>query len=250
MPDAPNRSPELLRSAAADFVQEFIAALDVAGRTDPALHPFAECLRSASTRELARGLVEPGRYPALSHVPVLRDQAAGTGLNTAAFDAAEVMNWLPVVEGDGIDPTLASGMFAAQAVGTYGCFDSTEIAAGLFLIAPGVTYPLHTHAASEIYWCLGGEITLQHGINGTPFILPDGIYSVTPPNRVHALVTATEPVLLAYLWIGDLTAPIWWWDEPKPGAWRRTEWRRPPGGSWHPVREEPVTPEIMAEAHP
>ena len=242
-------SPERLRSAAEGFVREFVGALDAAGERDPALRPFADGLRGIPTSGPARVPKSAGPYPALSHLPSL---AAGSGrdaFTAAGFEAADVLTWLPVVEGEGIDHVLASGMYAAQAVGTYGCFDSGDVAAGLFLITPGVRYPLHTHLAAEVYWCLGGSITLRHGIDGAPFKLGPGEYSVTPPNRAHALTTSDEPVLLAYLWVGDLSAPIWWWDEPEPGQWRRTEWRRSPGKSWEPVRAEAVTPEIMAEAH-
>lgn len=249
MSDKSISSPEQLRVAAAGLIGEYVRALDTAARSDPATIPFADALRTVATDQLDRGPVERRAFEAQSHLSALAAQPGCDAFRSAGFAAAKVMNWLPVVDGKGIDPVLASGMYAAQAVGTYGCFDSREIAAGLFLIAPGVSYPLHTHAAAEVYWCLGGAITLRHGVDGEPFTLRDGEYSVTPPNRAHALTTAEESVLLAYLWHGDLTAPIWWWDAPEPGSWRRTEWRRAPGMSWQPVRQEPVTPEVMAEAH-
>ena len=243
------QSPERLQQVAEGFVQGFVQALDTAAVTDPALRPFAEGLRKIPTAGPARVPPSAGPYPALAHIPAMRATARRDAFTESGFAAADAMTWLPVVQGEGIDQALATGMYAAQAVGTYGCFDSQDVAAGLFLIGPGVNYPLHTHQAAEVYWCLGGSIALRHGIEGEPFTLRGGEYSVTPPNRAHGLVTAEEPVLLAYLWVGDLTAPIWWWDEPEPGTWRRTEWRRLPGKSWGPVRAESVTPAIMAAAH-
>ena len=236
--------------AAAGFVDGFSAFLQEGLGHDPGLAPFAEALNSVATDDLARIAPAQVDHAALRFLNGLRAEAAEHPFCTVGNAAAQQMNWLPVFEGDAIDPVLAKGMLAAQAVGTYGCFDSSTVAVGLFLIAPGVSYPLHTHAAAEVYWTLAGEITLCHGIEGKPFTLGQGDYSITPPHRVHSLQTGERPVLLAYLWTGDLFDPIWWWDEPEAGAWRRTEWRRPPGESFQAIRSETVTPEVMAQAHP
>lgn len=241
---------DALRSAAAGFVDGFRAFLQGRLAEDPALRPFAEALEPIDTDLLARAAVRRRDHGAMRYLDDLCAEASEHPECMTGNDAARQMNFMPVFDGDNIDPALANGMLAAQAVGTYGCFDSSTLAVGLFLIAPGVSYPLHTHAAAEIYWALGGEITLCHGIEGTPFTLRQGDYSVTPPHRLHSLSTGEEPVLLAYLWTGDLFDPIWWWDEERPGAWRRTEWRRPPGESFQAIRAEDVTPELKAQAHP
>lgn len=155
-------------------------------------------------------------------------------------NAVKSLDWGQVYGGGGIDAALAEGMFAAQAAGTYGVFESQELACGLFLLGPNVYYPLHTHAAHEVYHCLAGQIEITHKLNETPFTLYPDQSSETPSGRLHSLKTDSSPVLLAYIWMGDITAPTWWWEQGHDGSWIRTAWRRNPGESWKVDCSEPV----------
>jgi hypothetical protein len=110
-----------------------------------------------------------------------------------------------------------------------------------------VHYPLHTHGAEEVYYCLSGRIAVQHGRTGAPVELTPGRLSRTPPHRLHSLTTGAVPVLLAYVWIGAVDAPNWWWRAAAQG-WQRARWSRQPDGSWRKTGEEAVTPAALAEA--
>ena len=57
-------------------------------------------------------------------------------------------------------------MIAAQCADTYGRHNSDTVAAGLFLLAPDIHFPMLTHAASEIYLCVSGRLHLRHGMYG------------------------------------------------------------------------------------
>lgn len=244
-----------MRSAAAmaDGVRAFLAALtqDLSERAkvDPGLVPFAQDLSEVRTDAVQRGPFERLDHPAMAHLEQALGLAKGRDAALGpALEAARTLDWLRTFAGGGIEESLAQGMLAAQAAGTYGCFASRTLAAGLFLLAPGIRYPLHTHAAAEIYYCIAGRLRIQHGLDGAPFELAAGGYSITPPNRLHALETGTEPALLIYVWRGDLGGPNWWWSRHEDGAWQRTAWLRKPGESWKPSRSEPVTEEVMLEA--
>ena len=174
-------------------------------------------------------------------------------LKSEVFDnrfarAADDLDWSQIYEGDGLDQNLAEGMLAAQCVGTYGRHPSDTIAAGLFLLAPDIHYPLHTHAASEVYLCVSGRLQLRHGMPGAPFDIRRGELSITPSGRVHELKTYSEPVLLAYLWIGDLTAPTWWWEKTSNGTWQRVSWTRIPGEPWKKIGVERLSKEAIQKA--
>ena len=162
--------------------------------------------------------------------------------------AAEDLDWSQIYEGGGLDQNLAEGMLAAQCVGTYGRHPSDTVAAGLFLLAPDVHYPLHTHAASEVYLCVSGRLQLRYGMSGTPFDIRRGELSITPSGCVHELKTYSEPVLLAYLWVGDLTAPTWWWEQSSNDTWQRVSWTRIPGEPWKMTGVEPLSPEDIQKA--
>ncbi|MEM8595517.1 MAG: dimethylsulfonioproprionate lyase family protein [Pseudomonadota bacterium] len=239
-----------LGQSARAYVQALTAHLTARADADPALRPFVEAL-ALCPLQVCR--TEP--RPRLDH-PLIAplDRVSSEIVGAQAFagpvrQAADTMDWFPVFAGGGIDPRLADGMLAAQAVGTYGCFAHETLAVGIFIMAPGVAYPLHTHEATEIYLAVAGSISIQHGIDGTPFTLHPGDYSITPPHRVHALQTGEEPALVCYVWKGDLWCRNWWWAQDSRGAWTRTAWERPEAGPWRPLESEPVDPAIMAEAH-
>jgi mannose-6-phosphate isomerase-like protein (cupin superfamily) len=218
---------------------------------EPTLAPFAAELAAMQSDRVQRGpfpaLDHPGMSQLESALAAMPDDLA---LAPSVRSAARTMDWSQIFSGGGIEPNLAEGMLAAQAAGTYGVFASDRSAAGLFLLAPKILYPPHTHTAAEIYVVLSGNLDLVHGVDGAPFRVGPGEVSITPPNRLHALMTGDEPVLAAYVWIGDIYCRNWWWDRDPSGAWRRTAWRRAANGPWQAEHSEPITPDLMAKAHP
>jgi quercetin dioxygenase-like cupin family protein len=183
-------------------------------------------------------------HPAMDHLEALVDQAWDPRFAAAAKD----LDWSQVYSGGGIDPTLSEGMLSAQFAGTYGRHPSMSVATGLFLLAPGVHYPLHTHDASEIYLCVSGRLQLCHGIGGAPFDIREGELSLTPSGRAHSLTTYSEPVLLAYVWVGDLMASTWWWEQDETEGWMRSSWKRIPGEPWKKTGTEPLSESQIREA--
>ncbi|OED35245.1 hypothetical protein AB833_31115 [Chromatiales bacterium (ex Bugula neritina AB1)] len=220
-----------LATVAGEFIESFSNILEHQDLTH-----FSNTLRSVITGSVQSGPRPPIQHPAMQHLQSMSPAIT----NSAMQNAAQTLDWGQLYEGGGIDPALAEGMFAAQAVGTYGVYPGESVAAGLFLLAPGVHYPLHTHAAREVYHCLAGEVEITHRLNEAPVTLCKDQSSETPSGRLHALQTGANPVLLAYIWTGEISAPTWWWEQQKNGEWHRTAWRRLPGESWKPERREPV----------
>ena len=221
-----------LANTARGFIDSFATTL-----SQENLNHFSEQLKKPETH-----IVQRGPLPKLDHQTLKHLQTLVPAIENAAMkQAALTLDWGQVYKGGGIDPVLAEGMFAAQAVGTYGVFKAREVASGLFLLAPGVYYPPHTHAAREVYHCLAGEIEITHKLDKPSFTLEANQSSETPSGRLHSLRTGNQPVLLAYIWSGELIAPTWWWDKDNAGQWQRTAWKRPPGKSWIADKTEPVS---------
>ncbi len=236
--------------AARAFLAALTRDLSEKSDADPGLAPFARDLDQVETADVQRGPFETLDHPAMKHLErALETARACDGLLGPALVAARALDWHQVYAGGGIEDSLAEGMLASQAAGNYGCFASRTLATGQFLLAPGIHYPAHTHAATEIYYCLSGRLQIQHGLEGAPFELLPGDYSITPPHRLHTLDTGSEPALVIYFWRGDMSGPTWWWSRDESGAWRRTAWLRTPGEPWKPLRSEPVTEAVMQEAH-
>ena len=169
-------------------------------------------------------------------------------LDSSLFDIIKYLKWYQIFDGEGIDPSLAEGLFAAQIVGKNGLVKSNNLYMGLFLLYPNVHYPLHQHNALEIYYASSGTLQLQHGRKKMPFLIKNGEYSITPSNQVHSLTTSNEPCLLCYMWVsgtGTLLGPNWWWEEQQDGSWRRICWERQEDSSWAITGSENLTNEMI-----
>lgn len=233
-----------------DYLSVWTSHLDARARDDPRLSPFVAQLRSVAADSVQRGPSPRLEHPSMRFVTPAAAAADGDpALVAAVRRAAETLDWRQTYGGGGLDPALADGMLAAQAAGTYGCFASDRVATGLFLLAPGLYYPPHTHAADEIYYCVSGAAEIRHGVDGEPMSIGAGEYSITPTERLHSLRIGDQPTLLAYAWIGQIICPVWWWAEAEEGGWRREEWRREGANPWRMLSAEPVTDEAFILAH-
>ena len=238
----------------ADIARAYLAALtnDLKNKsaTNPQLADFVKELETIDTSAIQRGPFPRLEHPTMAMLETALKTAQGNAaLLPLAIEVARVLDWGQIYDEGAMDPALAEGMLAAQAAGTYGCFAGKTIATGLFLLAPGVNYALHTHAATEIYYCLSGTIDIQHGIDAEPFDLTPGNYSITPPDRVHSLSVRSEPVLMIYAWIGELSCPIWLWSQEANNRWIRERWMRKPGEPWKVEEREVISDAAMAAAH-
>lgn len=238
-------TPEDLAATASEALDAVTARLNASG--DPGLQVFADDLAMIDRSHVQRGPLPRLDHPAMAHLDTALAQGQGDAFGEAMARAAGALDWGQVYQDATVGVGVAEGMLAAQMAGTYGVFASGNVAAGLFLLGPGVFYPEHTHAAEELYLCLSGTLTLEHGLDGAPFTIDPGGYSVTPPHRLHTLKTGDDPVLLLYVWRGDLLGPIWVWERAGE-AWQRVQWHRPPGGSWARLDSEAVDAAILAEA--
>ncbi len=72
-----------------------------------------------------------------------------------------------------------------------------------------------------------GTIDIRNGTDSAPRRFRSGQYSVTPSGVPHALQTGDAPVMLLFIWTGDVNAPIWWWVEAEDGVWTKTLAKKP-----------------------
>ena len=128
-----------------------------------ALDPFIaelEQLEGAAARPARQDSRPPavGRY-----LPqCLRNLGGRTALQEATRNLAASLRWYQVFEApendDSLPPGLAEGLVAGQLAGKAGLIVSQRMTCGLFLLVPGLRYPLHTHGALELYFQLAGEL--------------------------------------------------------------------------------------------
>jgi Dimethlysulfonioproprionate lyase len=91
------------------------------------------------------------------------------------------------------------GYAYCELIGPRGHLHHSEVALGLLLLGPRITYPEHAHAAAEIYAVVAGQAKWLQG---------DRIWRGRVPGELihhasmepHAMRTSDQPLLAAYLW--------------------------------------------------
>jgi len=89
-------------------------------------------------------------------------------------------------------------------IGPRGLTGDNGFAAGFLLLGPGLLYPDHHHAASEIYVVIGGTASWRVE-NHEWAEHPPGSIIHHAPRIVHAMQCHQEPLLALYFWLGDVT---------------------------------------------
>ncbi len=90
--------------------------------------------------------------------------------------------------------------------GHCGLAGTDDLTVGLLLLGPDVHYPRHHHPAEEFYLPTG-TIRWTHATDDASAPEPAGVLVHHAPWQPHALWTDERPVLLAYVWTGDVRTP-------------------------------------------
>src|SRR5262249_54819700 len=102
------------------------------------------------------------------------------------------------------NPTYANAEFLGrygycELLGPSGHVRDASLAVGLLLLAPHTTYPEHAHAARETYAVIAGRAQWRQGDRTWCEHAP-GTLIEHRPHEPHAMRTADEPLLAAYVW--------------------------------------------------
>ncbi|GAB5471381.1 MAG: hypothetical protein Kilf2KO_44110 [Rhodospirillales bacterium] len=220
-------------------------------RGDPKLSPFVAALSEALDGGLTVPAAASGAAPPAGFDAALAAMTASAPLGDALRALLPAVTWKPLLgRHPDVPETLSEGLHVALLLAGLGLVSAVgpeRIRMGLFHLAPGVHYPLHSHEATEVYHCLAGSLRLQHGLSGKPFTLSPGAHSVTPSERVHSLTTSEAPVLLLFAWTEPFQAPIYWWERDGEAPWHRVRWIRDSQNVWARQEAEPVSPALLAE---
>lgn len=210
------------QAQAHQFVRSYLSVLEDLEAADGALSPFVAALRGVDDTpgENATHTLDHPLMPLLSGA-----LAAAEGpdeLIEAVTALASEGGFFRVYEGEGINATQADFMVGKHVVSPKGRLFNENARAGIFFLAPDFEYPMHNHAALEVYYVISGVVHVQNGVAAEPRRLGPGEYSVTPSGVPHALRTGEAPVVILYAWTGDLASPIYWWTEEEDGSWTRS----------------------------
>jgi hypothetical protein len=202
LPPGPvNLSPaRLLYAAARDYLM-------------PLAHPGASEVRAGLPADPgperavpARGNPVADRWLAPALAALAPDCPA---LAEAIAAAAPGLEWITY---DGypradIGDSFATGHAYAMIRGSAAPFAAEGYEAGLFLIAPGVLYRDHRHAAPELYAPLTGPHGWRFGPGRALTIRPAHQPVWNPPHQPHLTRVGRVPFLCLFVWTADVEAP-------------------------------------------
>lgn len=231
-------APDTLTSLIAAFDKEF----GKQPNPSPYLDSFITALEDCAGNAGAVPARKTAQLPAYDrYMPNLRAGMIDNDVSRTITPLIDQLDWYQIFDGDGIEPEFATGLLAGQIIGKRGIISAENVFVGLFLLAPGICYPLHQHPAQEVYYVLSGQIDIRHGRAKAPMHIAAGDLSVTPPHQVHELKTGDAPCLIAYIWTGDMKGENWWWEEQPDGSWDRICWERQTDSSWAIAKREPLS---------
>ena len=147
------------------------------------------------------------RSVASSSVPVLRwlpqvQQSApifSASLVDALVEAAPSLAWRRSYSAATAGAEFYQNYGWTEFAGLTGPVPSKQLACGVLLLGPHVTYPPHRHEAEEIYVPLVGVARWKHG-HASWRKRPPGTVIHHARHESHAMQTGTEPLLALYLW--------------------------------------------------
>lgn len=167
--------------------------------------PEEPCRRAAAAMRLERAERPIAPVPSTTASRDLADLIAGPqGALMQAFCAAMAsFAWREPPQKD-VGNYLVGRSAGNVIIGPEGAFPDQSLRFGAFMISPDTVYPLHAHAAEELYIVIGGS---------GRWWIADAPYARRGPGEVvhvpswtpHAIRTGDEPVLTLWVWMGDVS---------------------------------------------
>lgn len=154
----------------------------------------------------ARRAVVAAGLPVCEWIPQLQPADALADVVVALQRVAVELSWRQTYGASDFGVDFLRGYGWSEFIGLRGPVPSETIACGVLLLAPGVSYPSHAHAAEEVYLPISGVAEWQKGV-GDFAAVPVGQAIHHPSWTPHAMRTGDQPLAALYLWRGgDLAA--------------------------------------------
>lgn len=139
-------------------------------------------------------VLEMGRRGPLCHfIPLLQS-------------LSELLPWTTFYLETDVTKSFLSNFAIMEIVGPNGPIISQDVIVGLFLLGPHTWYPIHQHAAEEVYKIIAGNV--RFFFDGQWVERQAGEHQYMQADVPHALQTAHEPLLTFYTWIGRVRQPV------------------------------------------
>ncbi len=180
---------DLLKAVAAEFTTHELHTA----------HIIADRLASIADRNAT---YSPGAGAQFAHLAETFAAAEAHPLAAQLAPLAQDLNW-----NGGSEfrmPSSFQGRFAyCEIAGPNGMIQTEGFRFGAYLQYPDTWYPIHSHAAEELYFILSGTANwTRNGIDGQPE--PPGTLIRHTSHEGHATRTRADPLLALWAWHGDI----------------------------------------------
>ncbi|GLS85722.1 hypothetical protein GCM10010873_06950 [Cypionkella aquatica] len=144
--------------------------------------------------------------PVCDWIAGLQSTPATAAVLAALQRVAAGLSWRQTYGAGDFGAAFLRGYGWSEFIGLRGPVPSAQIACGVLLLAPGITYPAHAHAAEEVYLPIAGAAAWQKGEAAFADV-PVGQAIHHPSWMPHAMRTGEQALAALYLWRGgDLAA--------------------------------------------
>lgn len=158
----------------------------------------ARALRQGYTHAPAQ---PPARTPAcdvLDHLMV----GKLSGLMRALEPCIGDLHWRAPGFGK-LPPAFGVNLAVAELIGPDGLFPAADVRVGVLIQRQGFQYPMHQHAAEELYFVLQGAA--KWAVEGSvPKERAAGSFIHHRSHQPHGITTLHEPLCALWGWIGDV----------------------------------------------
>ncbi|MGB3177026.1 MAG: dimethylsulfonioproprionate lyase family protein [Albidovulum sp.] len=152
---------------------------------------------------LSKPVLPPATVPPCRHLNRIVGAAPG-GILAALGPCAQQLHWRRPGFGK-LPARVADHMAVVELIGPDGMLPDSALRFGLLLQEARLQYPWHRHAAEELYLVLSGRA--DWAVDNQPATpRAPGTFIHHQPNQPHAMMTADEPLLAAWVWTGDIGA--------------------------------------------
>ncbi|MFO1032941.1 MAG: dimethylsulfonioproprionate lyase family protein [Hyphomicrobiales bacterium] len=183
-------------------IERYLAGLDYCGKGDVQAG-------LARWRHGAPRPVTPAAVPPCAYLPQALAAIQDRALADAIASALPLLRWTTYspYRREEIGAAFADGHAFASLIGEDAFRHADDFDLGLFIIAPGVLYPDHHHAAPELYAPLTGPHDWRFLPDEAWRQLPAGTPVWNAPWAPHATRTGDVPFLCIFCWTRDVSVP-------------------------------------------
>ncbi len=152
------------------------------------------------------GWAPPAAGPAVPALAHLDAALTAPGAHPLARTLAPIARVLPWTRNENADKSAAllAGQTYCELVGPDGAVRDGRFRLGLYLQAPRLVYPAHSHAAVELYLVIAGDAVWRQA-GEREFEPRPGALIHHASYQSHAMTTRTLPLLALWTWTGDIS---------------------------------------------